>query len=83
MLRRIEVQAHDIHEFLDEPWNVRNLERLDAMRLEAVVPPHPLEGVLAHTDRGGCACSHCTMAERFVRPHSTPPMAAASMSDES
>jgi hypothetical protein len=55
LVRRIEVKAHDVLYLLDESTVARDLERFDAMRLELVRFPYPLNARARKTGRGGHA----------------------------
>jgi hypothetical protein len=48
MLRRIQVEADNVNDFLGELRIVRELEGLRAMRLQAIRLPHPLHHAVRH-----------------------------------
>lgn len=52
-VRRIEIQPHDVEQFLDEFRIIGRFEAFRAMRLEVVVAPDPLHRVLADAHRFG------------------------------
>ena len=49
LVGRIQVQAHDVVEFLDEPLVAAELERLDQMRFQIVALPDAMNRVFAQT----------------------------------
>ena len=53
LLRRVQVQPHDVGQLLDERRVGRQLERLDAVELQAVRVPDALDGRWAHAGRLG------------------------------
>jgi len=62
--RRIDIKADDIGEFFDEAFVLRQFERADAMRREAVRPPNALNRMQA--DAGGLRHGAARPMRRFT-----------------
>jgi len=65
-VRRIEIKAHDIFDFSDKTFVVRQLKGLDQMRLEAVRIPNPLQRSCGWMRAPWPACGHSVRCGRRV-----------------
>ena len=66
VLRRVQIQTHDIDEFLLELRVVGHLERVDLVRFEAQLLPYPMHGALR--DPGNPGHRPCAPMRLALRP---------------